>query len=448
MAVGRRAPLLAALAALACALTAVPARAADPVIAAAGDIACGPAETGVFPCQQVATSGLLLNISPAAVLALGDNQYNSGSLTDYNGFYNPSWGRLKSITHPVIGNHEYGSPNAAGYFSYFGKAGGPNPDGYYSFDVGTWHIIALNSNCDRVAGGCGVGSPEEQWLRSDLKAHPAKCTLAFAHHPLWATTTFEEPRLKPMFQALYDNDAEIYLSGHDHLYDRFDPSNPDQGVDIPRGVQQFIVGTGGRDLSGLGPDNPNSAVRDNGTFGVLKLTLHPSSYDWQFVPAGGGGGFTDAGTRACHGQGAPPIVPPPPAPAPAPAPAPGGPSSLVPNAPALSPEDIEYAKVATRLNVSSATITRSRVILRGRLTTGASARRLSIVLSRRRGSRTIEVKRRARGGRSGSWVASLKLPPSLRGKKKFSAVLRYFGEDSYAPAKLRLTVRNRHFSTR
>jgi hypothetical protein len=307
MALARRATL-AALAAVTFAAAPGPARAADPVIAAAGDIACGPAETGVFPCQQLATSGLLLNMNPTAVLALGDNQYNSGSLADYNGFYNPSWGRLKSITHPVVGNHEYGSPNAAGYFDYYGKAAGPKPDGYYSFDVGEWHLVALNTNCDRVAGGCGVGSPQEQWLRSDLKAHPAKCTLAFGHAPLWATVTFEEPRLKPLFQALYDNDAELLLTGHDHLYNRFDPSDPNQNVDIARGVQQFIVGTGGRDLSGLGPDNPNSAVRDNDTFGVLKLTLHPSSYDWQFVPAGGGGGFTDAGTRACHGQGAPPIV--------------------------------------------------------------------------------------------------------------------------------------------
>src|SRR3954453_6105507 len=328
IALALRIPFLAAL--LACALAAAPARAADPVVAAAGDIACGPAETGVFPCQQVATSGLLLNISPAAVLALGDNQYNSGSLSDYNGFYNPSWGRLKSITHPVLGNHEYGSPNGAGYFDYFGSAAGPEPQGYYSFDVGTWHIVALNTNCDRVSGGCGTGSPQEQWLRADLKAHQAKCTLAFEHHPLWATVTFQEPRVRPLFQALYDNDAELFLSGHDHLYERFAPSNPDQGVDNARGIQQFIVGTGGRDLSGLGPLNPNSAVRNNDTFGVLKLTLHPTSYDWQFVPAGGGGGFTEAGTRASHGQGAPLIVPT--APAPDPAPAPGGPSSLVPNA--------------------------------------------------------------------------------------------------------------------
>src|SRR5436190_7360407 len=141
------------------------ARAADPVVAVAGDIACGPAETGVFPCQQMATSGLVVTMNPAAVLALGDNQYNTGALADYNSFYNPSWGRVKAVTHPVIGNHEYGGqPTPDGYFSYYGARAGPSPNGYYSFDVGTWHLIALNSNCDKVAGGCGAGSPEEQWL--------------------------------------------------------------------------------------------------------------------------------------------------------------------------------------------------------------------------------------------------------------------------------------------
>jgi hypothetical protein len=444
MALARRAVVVAVVVALAAA--AAPARAADPVLAAAGDIACGPAETGVFPCQQVATAGLVVGMGAAAVLALGDNQYNSGSLADFNAFYNASWGRVKSITHPVIGNHEYGGGSGgAGYFGYFGKAAGPSPGGYYSFDVGTWHVVALNSNCDLVPGGCGVGSPQEQWLRADLKAHQAKCTLAFEHHPLWATVTFEEPRVRPLFQALYDADAELFLTGHDHLYERFDPSSPDQRADNARGIQQFIVGTGGRDLSGLGPLNPNSAVRDNGTFGVLKLTLHPTSYDWQFVPAGGG--FTDAGTRACHGQGAPPIVAPAPPPAP-PAPAPGGPSSLVPNAPALSPEDIEYAKVSTRVNVSSARISRSRVTLRGRLTTGASAARLRLTLSRKRGNRTIRVKALASGGRAGAWKTVVKLPRSLRGVKKFRVALSYLGETGYLPAKARVTVRDQHFTSR
>jgi hypothetical protein len=445
MALPRRLSLLAVLAALAAG--AAPARAADPTIAAAGDIACGPAETGVFPCQQVATSGLLLAMNPTAVLTLGDNQYNSGSLSDYNAFYNPSWGRLKAITHPVIGNHEYGSANASGYFSYYGSAAGPKPGGYYSFDVGTWHLIALNANCDQVPGGCGLGSPEEQWLKADLAAHPAVCTLAFEHQPLWATPTFAEPRVLPLFQDLYDANAEILLTGHDHIYDRFAPSRPDQTVDNARGVQQFIVGTGGRDLSGLGPDNPNSQVRDNDTFGVFKLTLHPSSYDWQFVPAGGGGGFTDAGTRNCHGPGAPPPAAAP-TPQPTPAPGQGGPASLVPNAPGLSPEDIEYSRVVTRLNVASVAVGRTRVVIRGRMTTGASAGRLRLTLSRTRSHKLIKVHARAGGARTGAWKAVVKLPKALRGVRRFSGKLSYLGESGYQPVKLAFTVVQRHFTSR
>ena len=193
---------------------AAPARAADPVLAAAGDIACGPAETGVFPCQQQATSDLLFAIHPDAVLALGDNQYNSGSLPDYQKFYDPTWGRMKSITHPVIGNHEYGT-NGAGYWDYYNGAGqdngpaGQRNQGWYSFDLGAWHLIALNGNCDQV--GCGAGSPQETWLRADLKAHPAACTLAFEHQPLWGGPAFATPAVRPLFQALYDAQAEIFL---------------------------------------------------------------------------------------------------------------------------------------------------------------------------------------------------------------------------------------------
>src|SRR4051794_14026541 len=195
-----RTALLACLVALAAPAAA---QAADPVIAAAGDIACGPAETGVFPCQQVATSDLLAQIRPDAVLALGDNQYNSGSLADYTNFYNPSWGRLKAITRPVVGNHEYGSPSATGYFDYYngsGKANGAaghRGDGWYSFDVGAWHLIALNSNCAQV--DCSTGSTQEKWLKADLKAHPTACTLAFEHQPLWASPAFATPDVQPLF---------------------------------------------------------------------------------------------------------------------------------------------------------------------------------------------------------------------------------------------------------
>src|SRR5437868_5963348 len=218
MSVRLRSALLAATLALAGPASA--ARAADPVIAAAGDIACGPAETGVFPCQQAATSDLLAAIHPTAVLALGDNQYNSGTLADYSNFYAPTWGRLKAITRPVVGNHEYGTPGASGYWDYFngaGKSNGPaghRGDGWYSFNVGAWHLVALNSNCDQV--GCFAGSPQEQWLKADLKANPVACTLAFEHAPLWSTPTFAEPDVQPLVQDLYDAGVELLVVGHDH----------------------------------------------------------------------------------------------------------------------------------------------------------------------------------------------------------------------------------------
>ena len=415
------------------------ARAADPVIAAAGDVACGPAETGVFPCRQQSTSDVMVTMNPAAVLGLGDLQYDQGSLSDFNAFYQPSWGRLKAITHPVPGNHDGRLDAFSGYFDYFGSAAGPRPAGYYSFDVGTWHIVALNANCDFVPGGCDQGSPQERWLKADLQAHPAACTLAFAHQPLWASPTFAEPRLEPLVQDLYDAKAEVLLTAHDHIYERYAPSDPAQHIDRANGIQQFIVGTGGRDLSGLAPAEPNVEVRDNTTFGVLRMTLHPSSYDWQFVPESGSG-FTDAGTRACFGPGAPPA--PPPSPPAASTPRPG----LNPNAPAISPgepDDALPAGVATRMTVSSSRRSGRRLVVRGRLTTGASARKLRLTLTGRRGSRRVRIVHRAQGGRGGSWKAVFTLPRSARRIRTFTLAMRFLGEPSYAPAKRQLRIRPR-----
>ena len=453
---------------------AAPARAADPVIAAAGDIACGPAETGVFPCQQAATSDLLMFIHPDAVLTLGDQQYNSGSLADYNGFYNPTWGRLKAITHPVIGNHEYGSPSAGGYFDYYNGPGrslgvaGARPNGYYSFDVGTWHLIALNSNCARVPGGCGAGSPQERWLRADLAAHPATCTLAFEHHPRWASDNgaFTTPDVQPLLQALYDARVSILLTGHDHLYERYAPSAPDQSIDRERGVQEFIVGTGGRDLSGIGQIQPNSEVRNNRTFGVLKLTLHPGSYDWQFMPISGQT-FTDFGSRACAGT--PPAPPPAPAPSPSPNPSPSPspsppptpaptppsavPPPLVATPPVTGPEAGEdpgvpdkSGLVPTQITVASATISGRRMVISGRLTTGASASRLRVTVTRRTRRGTIRVATRVRGDRGGSWRAAVRLPRTAAGLTKFRVALRYLGESGYAPAQVGVIARARRGS--
>jgi len=280
-----------------------PPAAPDPVIAAAGDIACPPTDgnfsgKSIGTCQQRATSDLLLS-GLAGVLTLGDNQYDNNVYADYLKSFDPSWGRVKALIHPAIGNHEYLTSGAAGYFQYFGSAAGAVGKGYYSFDIGAWHLIALNSNCSQV-GGCSAGSPQEQWLRADLAAHPTACTLAYWHHPLFSSGEHgPNPSVKPLVQALYDAGAEIILSGHDHDYERFAPQTPAGAADPVHGIRQFVVGTGGKNHYGFGTPLANSEVRNDTTYGVLKLTLHPNGYDWQFVPQAGGT-FTDAGSTACH----------------------------------------------------------------------------------------------------------------------------------------------------
>jgi hypothetical protein len=278
-----------------------------PVIGVAGDIACATDDPNfdggvgtTSACRMLATSNLLVNKGFAAVLPLGDEQYNSGSLSSFMASYDLSWGRVKSISRPVVGNHEYGTSGASGYFGYYGASAGDPSKGYYSFDIGSWHLVALNSNCDRVAGGCASGSPQETWLRNDLAAHPAACTLAFDHHARYSSghdgdNTF----MQPMWQDLYNANAELFLSGHSHDYERYAPQNATGALDNTRGIRQFVVGTGGAFFTGMGTTDPNSQVRNNTTYGILKLTLRSTSYDWQFVPVTGSA-FTDSGTTACH----------------------------------------------------------------------------------------------------------------------------------------------------
>jgi Big-like domain-containing protein/calcineurin-like phosphoesterase family protein len=285
----------------------------DPVLLAAGDIACDPT-SGSFngglgsatSCRQQHTSDLLVGESGAEVLALGDNQYENGALANYQQSFDPAWGRVKSRIHPVPGNHEYGTENAAGYFDYFNGAGnltgpaGERGKGYYSFEVGSWHVIALNSSCSAV-GGCGVGSPQEQWLRADLAAHPSACTLAYWHHPLFSSGPHGNSAfMGPIWQALYDAGADVVLSGHDHEYERFAPQSASGAADPVRGIREFVVGTGGRSHYTLGTPQPNSAVRSDDTFGVLKLTLRDNGYDWRFLPEAGRT-FTDSGSDVCDG---------------------------------------------------------------------------------------------------------------------------------------------------
>lgn len=289
-----------------------PPPAGDPVIAAAGDIACDPS-TAAFnggagtavACRQQSTSDLLAQNGPNGVLTLGDNQYDDGTSSKFSQVFGPSWGRFKSVTRPEAGNHDYVTAGAAGYFDYFNGSGnqtgaaGDRSKGYYSYDIGTWHLIALNSNC-APAGGCTAGSPQEQWLKADLAAHPTTCTLAYWHHPRFSSGWSGSPTATDaLFQDLYTANADLVLVGHDHNYERFAPQNPSGGADTARGIREFVVGTGGENFDSLIGGVANSEVRNYDTFGVLRLTLHPSSYDWTFVPITGQP-FTDSGTQACH----------------------------------------------------------------------------------------------------------------------------------------------------
>jgi hypothetical protein len=288
----------------------------DPVIAAAGDIACDPdsrnfneGEGKPETCRQQYTSDLLVDAGLAAVLPLGDVQYFCGGYGAFLRSYHPSWGRVKSISYPVVGNHEYltyggtgcteDNEGAAGYFDYFGESAGDPAQGYYSYDIGAWHLIALNSNCGD-AGGCDYGSPQMNWLVKDLAAHPNLCTLAYWHIPLFSSGGRTSDNTKPLWQTLYEADVDVILTGHDHIYERFAPQTPEGTLDQVRGIRQFVVGTGGSNHTRLESIAANSEVRNTDTFGVLKLTLRPTRYDWQFVPETGKT-FTDSGSETCHG---------------------------------------------------------------------------------------------------------------------------------------------------
>ena len=232
---------------------------------------------------------------PTAVLTTGDNAYDNGTLAEFNSFYDPTWGRHREITRPVPGNHEYHTPSAAGYFDYFGAAAGDRARGYYSYDIGAWHLIALNSEIAHDAG-----STQLAWLKSDLAASTAKCTLAYWHKPRFTAGNYSDfPEYTPFWQVLWDANADVVLAGHDHNYQRYAPLNPSGIADSARGLREFVVGTGGRTHYGLHADSRR--VAGNATaFGVLKLTLHPASFDFSFVPEAGQT-YSDTGSAiACH----------------------------------------------------------------------------------------------------------------------------------------------------
>ena len=280
----------------------------DATIVAAGDIACDPTDDhyrdgvgAASECHQASTADLAAAQNPSAVLLLGDIQYESATIEAFRASFDRTWGRLKRISYPAPGNHEYVRADAPGYFSYFGAVAGRADQGYYSFDVGSWHLIALNSNCTKVSGGCSRNSPQTTWLRDDLAAHPNACTLAFWHHPRFSAGTHgNDARTDRIWRALYDGGADVVLVAHNHDYERFTPVDPDGRPDRARGIRQFVVGTGGRNLARFHTTVPNSEARNAETFGVLRLNLHSSGYDWQFVPEPKEGSFTDSGSDVCH----------------------------------------------------------------------------------------------------------------------------------------------------
>ena len=243
----------------------------------------------------------LIDDIAGTVITLGDNVYDNGTLSEYTDCYGPSWGRHKSRTMPTPGNHEYNTPNATGYYAYFGSAAGDPSKGYYSYDLGAWHIIVLNSNSSCSTISCALGSAQDTWLRADLAAHSNVCTLAYWHHPRFnsGATHGNNTAVANFWDALYAYGADVILNGHDHIYERFAPQTPAAVADSVNGIRQFTVGTGGRSYYTIGTVKANSQVRDGSTYGVLKLTLHATSYDWQFVPVAGAT-FTDSGTGKCH----------------------------------------------------------------------------------------------------------------------------------------------------
>ncbi|MEY2468667.1 MAG: hypothetical protein QOF21_1365 [Actinomycetota bacterium] len=264
------------------------------VVVAVGDVICSAEQQAIADgssseCQSEATAAVAKSLSPNAVLLAGDIQYERGRSAEFaDGYDTSAWASLKDVTHASPGNHEYSTPNAAPYFAEFGRP--PSGRSWYSFDVGGWHVISLNSNCT-PAGGCGAGSPQETWLRADLAASSAKCTLAFWHHPRWSSGLHgSDESMETLWADLADADAEVVIGGHDHHYERFAAE---------RGVRQFVVGTGGRSLYPTFNSEQASEVQNSTTFGVLELKLGEDAYSWRFVPIQGRS-FTDSGTTACH----------------------------------------------------------------------------------------------------------------------------------------------------
>ncbi len=263
------------------------------VVVAAGDIALCDAQPAAT--SPAASTALLVESIPGTVLTLGDNAYNEGTVTQFATCYAPTWGRFKARTSPSPGNHEYQTAAAAGYFDYFGNRAGADRRGYYSFDVGAWHLISLNSNVLATPG-----SAQDLWLRADLGANIDKrCVLAYWHHPVFSSGPHgNDPTMADIWQTLYDFGADVVLAGHDHDYERFGPQDADGRADAARGLRSFVVGTGGASPYAFETIRANSEARLAGIFGVIRLTLRSDRFQWDFIDIAGV--TRDSGEARCH----------------------------------------------------------------------------------------------------------------------------------------------------
>ena len=255
-------------------------------LSGAGDIAKCPGQAG-------ATAHLLATI-PGTIFTLGDNVYPDGNAAMYSSCYGPTWGRFRSRTRPSPGNHDYLTAAATPYFNYFGSLAGPRGRGYYSYDLGAWHIVSLNSEVAAYAG-----SAQERWLRQDLSTNPKRCTLAYWHKPLFSSGGMGASiGMRALWKALYDRGTDVVLNGHDHDYERFAPQTPTGSANATNGIRAFVVGTGGAPLLPFKSTVANSRFRYNKSHGVLRLTLSDGSYAWKFITVSGV--VVDAGQSSCH----------------------------------------------------------------------------------------------------------------------------------------------------
>jgi acid phosphatase type 7 len=260
----------------------------DPILVGAGDMAdCAT--------QEDALTAQLIEQIPGTVFTMGDNVYQIGSGEEFQRCYEPTWGRFKDRTRPSPGNHDYYSTDAKPYYAYFSDKAGPQGKGYYSYNLEDWHIVSLNSN---ISGK--TNSVQDRWLKADLAANRRTCTLAYWHHPVFSSGVHgnDTGKMRDIWKTLYASGVDVIVNGHDHNYERFAPQNPDGKVEANRGIRQFVVGTGGTGLRSLRSLQPNSEVQNTDTHGVIKFTLRPTGYDWQFIPISGKT-FRDQGSANC-----------------------------------------------------------------------------------------------------------------------------------------------------